>query len=238
MLMTLVMSKNLYLEGVNAWFAPNVNQDGIEEKACVDFLAPMIRRRLSPLGRAVLHSLKPLLGDKPDDNTAFVFASRWGDITLTEALLNELKDPEGISPNRFSTSVHNAIGGQFAIFEHFKGFITALSGGSSSLSAALIEAQALLSQFQTVYVCFYESRHPSVFSNSDDRGRTFAIALKFREAQKDEQSLQVKITPLNKEIAKKTISPQEALSAINFFKEDSEYWLERESIVQYRWYRK
>lgn len=228
------MRKSLYLEGINAWFVQTIEHD-CEEKASVDFLAPMLRRRLSPLGRAVLHSLNPLLTEQPDDKTAFIFASRWGDISLTEALLKELKDPDGVSPNRFSTSVHNAIGGQFSIFEHFTGFITALSGGSCSLSTALIEAQALLNNYRTVYICFYESRLPPAFSKDDNRGQTFSLALKLREATNFEQSLQVSVSRLDE--TSETNAVHNALSAIAFFEGRSDSWQENESHIQYRWYR-
>lgn len=87
-----------------------------DEKAPVKFISPMIRRRLSPLGRAVVEALHPIYDQESDQNTPIVFASRWGDIDLTVKLLESLTTEGDVSPTAFSTSVHNAIGGLF--FHH------------------------------------------------------------------------------------------------------------------------
>lgn len=147
----------------------------------LSFLPLMQRRRLSPLGRVVMASLYPLYERNRTlitERSACVFASRWGDISLTVKSLEELTAEKTLSPTAFSTSVHNAIGGLFSLFEHFHGNVTSLSGGAAGFSAALFEAYGLIQEHDSVLVSLYEDQTPNEFlAWHDAPGCPYAITL-------------------------------------------------------------
>ncbi len=104
----------------------------------VAVIPSMLRRRLSPLGRAILSLAIPLMerwGDMP-----MVFASRHGEVSRTLGLLQDMAQGELMSPTAFSLSVHNATTGLYSIHRGLNKNITAISGGSTDLVAVLLEA--------------------------------------------------------------------------------------------------
>ena len=104
----------------------------------VTVIPAMLRRRLSPLGRAILSLAIPLMdqwGDMP-----IVFASRHGEVGRTLGLLQDMAKGELMSPTAFSLSVHNATAGLYSIHRGLTKNITAISGGSQDLVAVLLEA--------------------------------------------------------------------------------------------------
>lgn len=147
----------------------------------LSFLPLMQRRRLSSLGKIALSTLYPLFkqySPAGDLDVAVVFASRWGDIALTVRSLEELSTEKSLSPTAFSTSVHNGIGGLFSLFTGFQGHVTSLAAAEHTISAALTEAQALLSEFPQVFVCLYDDRTPEVFKPYHEKAQPpFAVSL-------------------------------------------------------------
>lgn len=143
------------------------------------FLPLMQRRRLSPLGRVVLSTLYPLFEKYSQQGmpASVILASRWGDIDLTVKALEEMSTERTLSPTGFSTSVHNAIGGLFSMFTHFKGNITSMAAGENTIASALTEAKAQLLEYPLVFVSIYEDKTPEVFEKFGEVPFPFAVTL-------------------------------------------------------------
>src|SRR4051812_6705411 len=79
----------------------------------VSVIPAMLRRRLSPIGRAALSVIMPLADSQ--GAMPLVYVSRHGDLNRTLGLLQDLALGEPLSPTAFSLSVHNATAGLFSI---------------------------------------------------------------------------------------------------------------------------
>lgn len=114
-----------------------------------DALAPlaevpaMTRRRIDPLGRAALQAAWWAQGAAPTGPV--VFASRWGEIARSVALLRQLSLGEPLSPTAFSLSVHNASSAVYSIARGDTANYAAVSAGPASAAAGVCEALGLLS---------------------------------------------------------------------------------------------
>lgn len=107
----------------------------------------MARRRIEPLGRAALQVAYLAQGDLDADAVVampLVFASRWGELARSVAMLQELARGEALSPTAFSHSVHNAIGAQYSIQRGVRANVSAVAAGDCSAEAGWIEAQGLI----------------------------------------------------------------------------------------------
>lgn len=113
-------------------------------KPDLPWVKAMLRRRLSPMGRAALWAAGQLLDDQRPDPVTTVFASRHGEVGRTVKLMRELAVQAPLSPASFSLSVHNAIGGIHSIANEVRSPITAISAGPDTLCAALLEAYTQL----------------------------------------------------------------------------------------------
>ncbi len=102
----------------------------------------MTRRRIDPLGRAALQVAFQAQGEVPTGPV--VFASRWGEIARSVALLRQLAEGEPLSPTAFSLSVHNANSAIYSIARVDTANYAAVSAGPASAAAAVCEALGLL----------------------------------------------------------------------------------------------
>ncbi len=112
-------------------------------------MPPMLRRRLSPMGRACASVLLPLINSDDEaerTNTPIIFASRHGEAQRTQLMLEDIAECELLSPTAFSLSVHNAISGILSINKKITANISAIAASGSEVMAALFEAAGLLSQ--------------------------------------------------------------------------------------------
>lgn len=143
----------------------------------VSVIPPMLRRRLSPIGRAAMSVIMPLAtthGAMP-----LVYVSRHGDLSRTLALLEDLATGEPLSPTAFSLSVHNATAGLFSIQQGLTGNITALSGGAEELVPALLESLGLCNaQAPQVLCVFCDEPPPAIYQQQVDQpAQPYALAL-------------------------------------------------------------
>lgn len=130
--------------------------------APVEFVEPMLRRRLSPLSRIALHCAHAALADERAEQ--LVFASRHGELGTTVNLLRQLARGEALSPMGFSLSVHNSAAGLFGIASKDATPATAIAAGRDSLLACLIEAAAMrASGIGSVLISYVEQDLPAVF---------------------------------------------------------------------------
>lgn len=138
--------------------------------AAVPELAPMLRRRVDPVGRAALQ-VAYWLAPSPTPDYPLVFASRWGDIARSVALMGEMARGDGISPAGFSTSVHNAIGALFSIARGDQTSYTAVAGGEATAEAGVTEALGLLADgARAVTLVVYEDALPIPFDGFTPTG--------------------------------------------------------------------
>jgi hypothetical protein len=107
----------------------------------VGFVEPLLRRRLGPLGRAMLHCAGRVAeGAGP---VRSVFASRHGDVTRTVPILQDLAKGQPPSPTAFSMNVQNAVAGIWSIARQDPSPSTSVSAGPETFGLGLLEAQAL-----------------------------------------------------------------------------------------------
>ncbi len=138
-----------------------------EKKADAKSIPPMLRRRLSPLGRAVAESSGAFADALKDPDTAVVFASRWGDVQNAVDELKSLVETGVLSPTLFATSVHNGIAAILSIAHKHKGFETAVAAGPFSLEAGFMSAVGLLTEYPRVVLVSYDARSPEDFQEPD-----------------------------------------------------------------------
>lgn len=128
-------------------------------------MPPMLRRRLSQLGRAATDALAPLLAYQP---TALVVSSEHGDIQRSYDLLSELAQSETatISPTDFSLSVFNAIAGLQSLVYPFASY-SCVSAGQGSFAAAVLEACGMLEDgtASKIVVLNYDQSLPLVYTD-------------------------------------------------------------------------
>ncbi len=131
----------------------------------------MLRRRLSPMGKAALWTAGQLLGEQRPEPIATVFASRHGEVGRTIKLLRDLAVQAPLSPASFSLSVHNAIGGIHSIANKVFSPVTAISAGPDTLCAALLEAYTQLrcspEKNREVLCVFYDDPLPPPLDGFD-----------------------------------------------------------------------
>ena len=73
-----------------------------------------------------------------------MFASRYGEVQRSTALLQELAESAAVSPQSFSMAVHNAIAGLYTIATSQAANVVALAAGTQTTWGGLIEALMLL----------------------------------------------------------------------------------------------
>lgn len=139
--------------------APAVADSG---NAPVEFVEPMLRRRLSPLSRVALHCAQAALAG--ERASQLIFASRHGELGNTVNLLRQLAQAESLSPMGFSLSVHNTAAGLYGIAARDATPATAIAAGRDTLSACLIEAAAMLAcGVESVLVSYVEQDLPTPY---------------------------------------------------------------------------
>jgi hypothetical protein len=130
----------------------------------------MARRRIDPLGRAALQVA--YWAQRDVDTTALaamplVFASRWGELARSVALLQELAQGEALSPTAFSHSVHNAIGAQYSIQRGITANVSAVAAAEVSAAAGWLEAQALLATgASAVLLTVFDAPLPALYAST------------------------------------------------------------------------
>lgn len=148
------------------------------ENPAVQEIPPMLRRRLSPLGKMALSVAWPLLRETP--SLPSVFCSRHGELERTAGMLRELATAQALSPTHFSLSVHNAIGGVYSIAREDRSAISALALGEEGFSEALLETRLIAAEQQaSEALCLvYDAPPPAVYADFGHGPRwPFALAL-------------------------------------------------------------
>ena len=91
-------------------------------------------------------------------NLPSVFASLGGEVQVTDSLCRSLNDDAPLSPTQFLNSVHNTTAGYWAIINHCKAAITALSAADDTFAMGLLDASVQLNLHggDCLLVCYDE----------------------------------------------------------------------------------
>lgn len=114
----------------------------IEGRPQLATIAPIQRRRLSPLARVVFETLSHCA--TPHAQEVLVFSSVLGEIQRTQTMLEAIANETEVSPATFSLSVHNAIGGLWSQLQGIKAPMIALAPTTNSPVPALLEGAGVL----------------------------------------------------------------------------------------------
>ncbi|MFT3929543.1 MAG: beta-ketoacyl synthase chain length factor [Spongiibacteraceae bacterium] len=110
----------------------------------LDFVPALMRRRLSPLAKAVFSAVSACVGS--GEQIPLLCSSAHGEIQRTAEILNDISAGNGVSPTAFSLSVHNAIAGQLSIALKNCAPIAALAPTQQGMLPVLLEAVGLLNE--------------------------------------------------------------------------------------------
>ncbi len=163
------------LEDWQQW-ASGQKQAEVSSTPDISDVPPMLRRRLSSLGKMALSVAFPLLRGS-DIEIPCVFSSRHGELERTVGLLQSLAAQEPLSPTHFSLSVHNAIGGVMSIARKDPSSITALAG---DIGTTLLEAAAIMDEqsCSEILCIIYDEPVPSIYTGNDP-GPEYPYAIAF-----------------------------------------------------------
>lgn len=133
------------------------------------FLDPLLRRRLGPLGRAMLHCAGRVAQDLGPLTS--VFASRHGDVTRTLPILEDLARGLQPSPTQFSMTVQNAVAGVWSIARKDPSPSVSLAAGPETFGLGLLEALALhrADPVRPILFVYADEPVPEPFSAFADR---------------------------------------------------------------------
>ena len=147
-----------------------------DETATLASVPAMQRRRLSRLGRAVLHVTTQVQDAQPD--LPMVFASRYGDVDRALGAIDALEDGEPLSPTVFAGSVHNAIGALHSILGGHRQNLVCVAAGATSGAAGMVEAAALLADGaqEVLLACYDEPLPPAYAVFADEPQALYAWA--------------------------------------------------------------
>jgi len=190
--------------GVDEWRARlrAATSDHAEQGSppAVDFVPPLLRRRLSTLSRSALAVAADCLGRPASDaspaqvhDCRTIFASPHGEVGRTVELLQQLAAGEPLSPNAFSLSVHNTASGLYAIATGNRAASTALAAGRDTLPLAFIEAAGRLARDPTpLLLVFADEPLPAFYQRWQPQpARPFALALLLAPADNAAPTLQL-----------------------------------------------
>lgn len=197
------------------------------ENPAVQEIPPMLRRRLSPLGKMAVSVAWPLLRETP--SLPSVFCSRHGELERTAGMLQELAAGQALSPAHFSLSVHNAIGGVFSIAREDRSAISALAVGDEGFSEAMLETRLIAAEQQLpeALCLIYDAPPPSVYAEFGHGPQwPFALAVVLGPYADGEPGFSLSRQPASAGEAAGSDEPQ-SLSFIRFLLDESaeELWL-------------
>ncbi len=158
-------------------------------------IPPMLRRRLSALGKSAVEAILALgLADEPIPS---VFSSRHGDTGLTLSLLENMGKNELMSPKKFSLAVHNAVAGLYTMLCKNTANVTAISAMDGLVVSSLLESIGQLQTTEKVLCVIYDAPLPKVYQPfSSSIPFPYAISLVLSRSQGELYSLeQTKTTP-------------------------------------------
>lgn len=108
------------------------------------FVPPMLRRRCTPLTKAMLQVAYEACPEALRSEVRTVFASRHGENKESYPLFSAIAHGQPLSPMKFTHTVHNAQAGLFSIAAGNRQASSSLSGEADTFGAGFLEALAHL----------------------------------------------------------------------------------------------
>jgi 3-oxoacyl-[acyl-carrier-protein] synthase-1 len=120
--------------------------DATVQRPAAELLPVRARGRASQLTRLSAELLGHLTAREPGllSTLPAVHGSAFGEMATTRGLLDQIPDPNGLSPAKFQSSVHNTAAGQLSIATENRAFATALAAGDETVAMSLLEAHAFI----------------------------------------------------------------------------------------------
>lgn len=158
-------SRMKYFVHIEDWVAWTADPDcqirpghALDERIAEPVLPRLLRRRLNASGRAACEAVALL--DEGNDQP-LIHASRHGDVSSSLEMLQDLASDNGVSPARFSMSVHNAVLGVYSMARGHHGPTLALGASGYEFDALINEAQGYLAcGYSSVIAVFSEGDVP------------------------------------------------------------------------------
>ncbi len=165
----------------------------------VQFVAPLLRRRLSGLSRMVFRVAVDCLGDG-EDSIIHVFCSRYGEYNRSYGILTDLANREPASAAAFSNSVHNTSASLFAIDRRDTSQSTAVAGGEATLETAFMEAWSVLSDGMAgaALVVYHDEPLPELYRGQPTtvmNSAAFAMLLRLPDPERNAIDLRLSWDP-------------------------------------------
>ncbi len=158
---------------------PDSAPEAFGRAASADTIPKGMRRKLSALDMGVARCVIGLGEGSPAEE--IVFASRYGNMTVTLDLLNALVERDLLSPARFSASVHNAAVGLATQLTLNRRAHTAIAAGANTLAAGLTEAWTRLASGEpSVMLVYADMPLMSAYAAFDEGPADTAVWLALR----------------------------------------------------------
>ena len=125
----------------------------------LDFIPPIMRRRMSMLDKITLSNLNCVFSDNIQN---IVFSSQYGEADRLNKLINQYTESKEVSPNTFSGSVHNYSEGFFLLNKQRSIPYTALASCEHSISMGLLTS--VISNYENVLFCYADSANEQTIS--------------------------------------------------------------------------
>lgn len=212
------------MEIVNCcWFAGNAFDSWPLQDQGIDELPPVMRRRLTTLGRKVLQVLNKCSATRAEELIPWIISSRYGDTGRRLNLLSNYAQGEMLSPTEFSMSVHNAIIGLYSTTTGNKHLHSALASGVHSFEAGLLESIALLKEKGGAvgYIYYDYLDVDQITGKLEDTNQVECVAMILREGTIGAMEIGYNMSSTNKILSKFNI-----LNFLGFLNNDeSRYYI-------------
>lgn len=107
------------------------------EDANISTIPPLVRRKLSQLDKIAISTMLEIGNCELKE---IVFASKVGEISRLDNIIEQYTELNEVSPAQFSASVHNYLVGFFTNLKKLNIPYSAISSGEHSLSAGLVKS--------------------------------------------------------------------------------------------------
>lgn len=168
---------------VAAWLEPGA---AVEADPPAALLGPRLRRRTSLLTRLACEALEQAVRQAGADpaRVATVFASAWGELQTTVALLEMMTVDAGtLSPALFHNSVQNTAAGYASIATQNRAPSTTVAAGPATTAMGLLEAVTLLlARGGDVALVVADEPLPPPFGGGAEPGAPLAVGFLLRAA--------------------------------------------------------
>jgi hypothetical protein len=208
-----------------------MEQDG---EPRLEQMPAMLRRHAGRLGRMVCDVAYRVLDGA--SGVPVVFCSRYGEVGRSVELLSSLARGTELSPTSFGLSVHNAVGGLFAMARHDTANCIAIAGGDESAEYGIIEACGLLTEGATqVLLVVGDCPLPAIYATfADVEPFAFAWGCLVQPPREGALSLAWRAAPAH---GRDGLRPPSALGALRFLFDDSSERIHDAGDRHWRWSR-